>query len=1206
MKKLALVCYALLSLQLSYTQTDTNFTWFYERYDEDFPNSSVHTIERIQGIMDSVYEDTTLQTTEYGYKEYKRWCNFWVGRYGVTQEDIDSGRSPNFKTAGVKAASLLNTFSCTGNNGSNWTFLGPKSLPEVRSGISANPNGMGFISAVEHDFSDQTGNTFYAGSPSGGLWKTINGGDHWTNLTDNTSIPALGIGDIVIDPTDPQTIYIATETQRFIHRAYGVGVLKTTDGGQSWQTTGLSFNLGDQILDLAHSIVINPQNNQVLYALLENEIKRSTDAGATWTTVYTVPLVSAPQGNGGRRMLWDILYHPTDTTVMYATSRDGSHDSGGAVVVKSTDGGKTWSNITANIAFVNAKDRIDIAVTPQYPDRLYLVASRGGSKVFRSDDKGITWTVVSGNLTVHRGGFWRNEFEISPTDASVIYLGGVFLAKSTDGGATFYKITSRVEGVPRNMHDDIRAIQIISSSTPGTSGANDVVLVGHDGGVSKTTNGGEVSWNFVGGDLSVNEFWSFDLAKDHSYMLGGMQDQGFLRYDFNTDTWRNAGVHGDGGQVHINNNDQNQIIANIFPISRLRKSVDGGLSFVQLGRSVTEDVEAHDEISLSFEQQEDGTLYIAPRTALYKNNGTSNWESNWTKLGSLPVGGATEHLKRVKTAKADPNVIYAARGGAFFDNNCPGPSCTATGKLFRSDDKGQTWTDITAGLNPLTWAGISDIEVHPEDEDKVWVSFENFWTSMRVFYTDDGGATWSNFSDGLPDMPITTIVYQEGSNDRLFVGTDVGVYHRDEDMNQWECFSNNLPTAIVAKLKIGYCKGEMIAGTFGRSFWETPLPDVHFKQDRDFTKNHRVASNMIIESGVTLTVTGRLEMGENIKIIIKPGAKLDVIGGTITNTLCQDLFWDGIQVHGNRDKDQFPLFSPTHQGLLMLRNNALIENARYAIQCWDPGDYNTTGGLVIATNSTIKNTRRAVSFLTYKKINHSYFREVTFVNDANIHVVDQSGALFLPLVSIWDNKGIRFDGCEFSDLSNFNEYSDQNATGIFSIDAGYTVRGYCPVAPGSPLLPCAANEVRGLFQNLNKGIYAVNSASSRTVVVDRTDFVDNSISFHAKALDNIRFTRNNVITGGVLKTGYDDSNNDFDHQYGVLIERQSSDFEIEDNVFEGRTNPVYDVAGINIINAGSDANEVYRNEFKNTETGEIYEGPKPSRYEAFSRPTVPL
>ncbi|MEO1713795.1 MAG: 3-coathanger stack domain-containing protein, partial [Bacteroidota bacterium] len=202
--------------------------------------------------------------------------------------------------------------------------------------------------------------------------------------------------------------------------------------------------------------------------------------------------------------------------------------------------------------------------------------------------------------------------------------------------------------------------------------------------------------------------------------------------------------------------------------------------------------------------------------------------------------------RQIALAPSDGNYIYVTK-----PNN-----------LYRSTDGGTTWDDITNTLPVGIGSRLTYVAVHPTDPDQVWVTMGGFVRSTingynignKVFFSDDGGDTWENISDNLPNLPANCIIYENGSNDGIYVGMDVGVWYRDNTMDEWVLFSNGLPNVIIAELEINYTTGKLHAGTFGRGAWSTDLFSACNPiclDCPDFTEIHSLSNKYSSESCIT-------------------------------------------------------------------------------------------------------------------------------------------------------------------------------------------------------------------------------------------------------------------------------------------------------------------------------------------------------------------
>ncbi|UCH92757.1 MAG: hypothetical protein JSV88_21010, partial [Candidatus Aminicenantes bacterium] len=712
-------------------------------------------------------------------KKVKGWVQFKRWEYFMEPRVYPSGWFPhhilweelNKKRAAIRKRDISDELPAS------WTAVGPFTVPA--NGI----NGIGRIDAIAFDPGDS--DIIWAGSPSGGLWKSTDGGSSWSSNTDH--LPNLGVSDIAIDPTNPDIIYISTG-DRDHFATYSYGILKSTDGGATWDTTGLSFSV-DQYRKV-NRILIDPTNTTTLLAATSIGIYRSTDSGANWTLA------------SGNIHFKSMEFKPGDPDVVYA----GSYGYGSAKIYRSSDNGQTWTQISSGLPASGVR-RIAIGVSSAEADTVYALYAADDSGfygLYKSTDSGLNWSMVSNspNLldwsTDGSGsgglGWYALVIAVSPSNINVVFVGGVNVWKSTDGGST-WSLTGHQTGSGGAdfIHADHHAFEFI----PGT----DTLFSGNDGGIYKTTDGG-TNWLDLSNGLVITQFYRMGSSfTNPELLIGGCQDNGTNIYD--SGNWE-AAIFGDGMECIIDYSNENVMYGETYS-GEIRKSTNKGQTFTALtslppygtGAWVTPYV---------MHPTDNNTLY-AGFSDVYK---TTDAGSTWTTISTNLTGGT--NLTSLCVAPSDPNYIYAATGT----------------QIWRTTSGGPPWTEITSGLpdNYITYITVAN-----EDPDKVWVTFSGYIEGNKVYASTNGGASWSNYSTGLPNIPINCIVYKNYSNDALFVGTDLGVYYRDNDMTGWEDYSEGLPNVIVNELEISYTSDKLIAATYGRGMFSTDIS--HAFPDRD-------------------------------------------------------------------------------------------------------------------------------------------------------------------------------------------------------------------------------------------------------------------------------------------------------------------------------------------------------------------------------------
>ena len=368
-----------------------------------------------------------------------------------------------------------------------------------------------------------------------------------------------------------------------------------------------------------------------------------------------------------------------------------------------------------------------------------------------------------------------------------------------------------------------------------------------------------------------------------------------------------------------------------------------------------------------------------------------------------------------------------------------------------------------------------------------------------------------------------------------------------------------------------------------------------------------INSDIEIEPGVTLDVRCTLYMSPHAKIIVKQGARLIIDGGTLTahSGVCHD-FWPGIEVWGTSNQHQSPASHPTHQGMVILKNGAVIEHAHEAIRLWKPGDWNSMGGVVqvqgpasgSTPNATFLNCRRAVEFMAYQNFvpsnpsiplpNNSYFSNAWFKVDDDYR--GSSG--FYAHVSMWAVDGVYFTACTFENAQTTITESGDLGRGIISGDADYKVLGHCTqlLPPGTP---CPEQDMhRGRFIGLGHGIQAFDGSHGRGFTANELLFENNVVGVYAEGLPGFMVSRNQFVLGNrdVTFTGPEEV--DFQEAYHRAISTQlCQGFRIEENSIEAAQSvTALGIAGIVIENSGANSTQVYKNTASGLDIGYIGEG----------------
>jgi photosystem II stability/assembly factor-like uncharacterized protein len=1046
------------------------------------------TFENIQNSVESLYQNKAMLTgsDSSDLKSYARWEQFWKTRLNT---DGTTGYTDAPDGGFVTCGSL-----------GNWQSEGPNTIPS-KAGNVIYSNGIGRIESIA--VYKQNHNIVYVGSNTGGLFKSTDLGNSWQSVFDIDSIrvPGLGIVDIVIHPTNPDIVWIATGLTGPLETQYGAGIYKTTNGGQIWVNVSHSFG-GNTKYKIVADIELSPSNANELYVTYEDKIMKSLDGGNTFTVFRTDP--------NGRTFDKIKMINSGGDMLLYVTSlKEGSNPSKIWRYVVNTS---TWMDITdPNMT----GKRFFIDVTPAAPDNLYLEYK---GKVFLSTDRGNTYTfkttAVSGQET------YRNALAVSSTEPNVFYVGGRRVHRTINEGNNFLDYDDI-----NNIHVDIHSIVNISSSPLGSNGSNDSLLIGTDGGVSLIVGASSV-YKKTHNALNITQSWECDVhVYGADYKVMGTQDNGTMLKDGSQ--WKKISA-GDGGssmltefsgKEYVIHSENSRIFLSDINQLSTRKSIEDNIcTKVNMSGDLCLGVATH-TTAFMLDTQDPSVFYFGLHD-VYKHDLTAS-NIYASQVNITPTLNLKRYISDLAMSHSNSNLIYLSTDRTQWD-----VLPVIDSALFKTTDGGATWTGITPEWAARENASITDIEVNPDDDQEIWITLGGFYNNKsgntwsdalvndKVFHSTNGGVSWTNFSHGLENFPVHQIKYEKGTNDRLYLATDVGVYYRDQSMTQWECFNSGLPSVVVMDLEINYCTRKIYAATYGRGLWSANLlpPRKIYAGSVNgevWSTDKKLYQSIHIQPGKKLTINNAtISMAAGTKIIVDQGAELILISSTLTNEC--GAFWDGIEVWGNSLFSTNTQYCPSGSSCLtgkLTMNYSTIENADNAVRLWNPNDWNMRGGMIYASSSFFKNNRRDVEFMAFE--NHhvgganngqiapyrSAFYKCDFIIDTNylFDVKPPRDAM----VTLWQVRGIDFNGCDFRNISG----QSLNKAGIYSWDADYTVKEWCNQYP-------CGNPIQSHFIGLKAGIDATSSGMGYGFMVDTANFINCDYGVVANGVQNAIITRN--------------------------------------------------------------------------------------------------
>jgi len=670
-------------------------------------------------------------------------------------------------------------------------------------------------------------NVFYMAPVNGGVFKSIDYGRTWQPIFDDQ--PTASIGAIAVSISNPNVVYVGSGEG--LHRpdlSIGDGVYKSTDAGKTWAHLGLGD--GQQIAQLA----VDPKNPDRVFVAVaghpygpneERGVYRSVDGGNTFEKV-----LYRDQNVGAN----DVQVDPSNPVIVYAAlweSREGPWENGvfngdGGGIFKSTDGGKTWRQLTnglpGNIVQAN------IAIAPSAPKTLFAaVRTKTIAKLYRSDDAGETWrgTTDDPRPGLGIGGGDLPVVRFDPKNPQILYSASVVCWKSTDGGKTW----DGWRGAPGG--DDYQNVWIHPNNP-------DIILLGSDQGAIVTVNGGK-SWSSWYNQPTAQ---LYHVSADNTFpyrLYSGQQESGSVgRGDEGEITfrdWKPVAAE-EYGYVVADPLDPDIIIGG--KLTRFDRRTGQAQNILPVPVQ-TEDFRMLRTEPVVFSSLDPSLLFFAGNTLWQTRDRGDHWEKISPDLSrpnyELPASIGKYKEDAIKQAHRR-GVIYTVAPSPLDANRiwCG----TDDGVIHLTTDGGKTWTDVTPP-NISAWQKISLIEAGHSDSNTAYAAVNTMRIDdlrPHIFATHNGGKTWTEIANGIPAGQIVNAVREDPERKGLlFAGGEKGVYVSFDDGANWESLRLNLPASSVRDLIIK--NDDVIVATHGRGFWIldniTPLRQLNRTQRED-------------------------------------------------------------------------------------------------------------------------------------------------------------------------------------------------------------------------------------------------------------------------------------------------------------------------------------------------------------------------------------
>ncbi|MBN2173702.1 MAG: hypothetical protein JW731_06205, partial [Bacteroidales bacterium] len=704
-----------------------------------------------------------------------------------------------------------------------WQFVGPTNISGRMTDVEVvTPKGKNY--------------TVYVGCASGGVWKTQNEGITWEPVFEHAMSTA--IGDIALDPQDQNILWVGTgEANIFRSSNAGAGIYRTKDAGKTWEHLGL---INTRTIS---RIIVHPENSDIVYVAAsgnewttneERGVYKTTDGGKSWEKILYVDEKTAAN---------DLVMDPSNPDILYASTWQrtrmkwndprNENDYTGSGIFKTTDGGKTWKQINKGLPDAKFRGRTGIDLCKAKPNVLYAFIdnyerleesdefnqqvdaygrpSSGrikGATIYRSDDSGENWKQVSEENSYMEGlsgtyGWVFGQIRVDPVNEDKIYVMGLYLNVSEDGGKTFHELPG--------MHMDHHGLWIDPDNT------NYLINV-NDGGVAITYDG--ENFRTFYNNLPVSQFFNVNVDMSEPFKVyGSVQDHGSYRGVVDLSNGRDAvrpvdfeeAPGGEGSNHAVDPTDPNIVYSAGFygTISRMNYTTGESKTIMPPVPEGVDRLRGQWLAPFIISPHNPRILYHGSQFLHRSMNMGESWEkispdltyNQEDKKGDIPY----QTIFSISESPIKFGLIYAG---------------TDDGRVWVTKNSGTNWEEIVKGLPYRKW--VTELVASKYDEGTVYMTLNGKRDDDAAAYiwkSEDYGKTWVDISNNIPCGPVNVIKEDPENENILYVGTDLVVYVSFDKGKSWESLPGNLPTTYVHDLVIHPRDNMMVIGTHGRGVW---------------------------------------------------------------------------------------------------------------------------------------------------------------------------------------------------------------------------------------------------------------------------------------------------------------------------------------------------------------------------------------------------
>jgi hypothetical protein len=607
---------------------------------------------------------------------------------------------------------------------------------------------------------------FYVCTPHSGVWLTNNDGASYTPITEQ--LPTQSVSRLVIDYTNTNVLYLATGAHNMDMPPNSLGIFKSTDGGITWNTTGLTFQASATV-DIG-DLIINPQNHNSLIAATTDGLYRTYNGGASWTRVLNDTFYS-------------VRYKPGDTATMFAAGRrfyrtdDAWTNS--AMIASTFESSYTWKYeyaVRVSEATPNAVYLMTAGVSVGPGMRAYIHLSTDGGWSFTKIDSLFAEPCV--------------QFDVAQQTPHKYMIGFYRMYKRENTMSTLLPVSHYSATQSPYVHSDHRGLFF--------DPRNDNILYScNDGGLKRSVDNG-LSYQNLNANMQLAHLYNFGQSQNTAYKILP------ATLDVSPYMLGPSGIDRTFPLVEAFIAAMSPVNDDVFMLGHFMPyfTSDDWVTTVQSSNIMLNNASNFPK-SFQYSETQANVNYHASQGLIYKSTDYGQTHPMECQLYYFTYDFALE----IDVSGANPNYMYLRLTDSLF--------MTANGNTF---------VDITPGL-PITTVKGSAVTIDPANEENVWVTFSGYSANDKTYFSPDAGQTWINMSAGLPNIPVNDLVCDpNGAPGAVYCATDGGVFYRDSTFSTWQLYATNLPAGIiVTDLDIQHNIGKLRASTFGRGMWETDL-----------------------------------------------------------------------------------------------------------------------------------------------------------------------------------------------------------------------------------------------------------------------------------------------------------------------------------------------------------------------------------------------